>query len=212
MKDLNKIRELVVKQDEELRNFIYEFLNIDNKNYKIDKEINIYDLKSKIEECINNNKFEEAKKYLELYKESFGIEYYSILGTVKLKQNKLEEALDLFLEGLRLDKYNVDILYNMGYLNLILGNLEEAIYFFDRCTELTEDKKLIEDIKSIKGIVKQKLPKKIYTFVIVGGFNEVDLMNHIFFLYTKISFLLYMLLYNIYFCYIILLFYQTSYF
>ena len=179
MKDLNKIRELVVKQDEELKNFIYEFLNINNRNDKADKEINIYDLKYSIEECINNNKFEEAKKYLELYKESFGIEYYSILGTVKLKQNKLEEALDLFLEGLRLDKYNVDILYNMGYLNLILGNLEEAIYFFDRCTELTEDKKLIEDIKSIKGIVKQKLPKKIYTFVIVGGFNEVDLMNHI---------------------------------
>lgn len=179
MKDLNKIRELVIKQDEELRDFIYEFLNVDNKIDKVNKEINIYDLKYSIEEYINNNKLDEAKKYLELYKDTLGIEYYSIMGTIKLKENKLEEALDLFLDGLRLDEYNVDILYNMGYLNIILDNLEEAISFFDRCVELTEDKNLIEDIKLIKNNIRQKLPKKNYTFVIVGGFNEVDLMNHI---------------------------------
>lgn len=179
MKDLNKIRELVVKQDEELKNFIYEFLNINNRNDKVNEEINIYDLKYSIEEYVNSNKFDEAKKYLKLYKDTLGVEYYSILGTVRLKENKLEEALDLFLEGLRLDEYNVDILYNMGYLNLILGNLEEAILFFDRCTQLTCDNNLINEINLIKQNILNTLPKKNYTFVVVGNFNRLDFLEYI---------------------------------
>ena len=179
MKDLNKIRELVVKQDEELKNFIYEFLNINNRNDKADKEINIYDLKYSIEEYVNIDKLDEAKKYLELYKDSLGVEYYSILGSIRLKENKLEEALDLFLEGLKLDEYNIDMLYNMGYLNLILGNLKEGISFFNRCSQLTCDNNLINEINLIKQNIIDTLSKKNYTFVVVGNFNRLDFINYI---------------------------------
>lgn len=178
MKNLNKIRNLILKQDEELKSIILKYINKSGYNYT--DNYNSYQLEKFIENCINSNELEEAKKYLESYKYNIGYDdkYYSFKGVLYLKENNLEQSLNCFLESLKIDEYNVDSLYNMGYLNILLGNLEEALYFYDRCLSITEDTNILNEIENIKKKIVYNLPDKNFTFLMLGSFNDYNLVDY----------------------------------
>ncbi len=182
MFNLNEIRELVIKQDKELEELLLSYIkqynneetnNLDNIYY------DIFDLKKSIENYIKNKDFDKALELTEKYKSINGIDidYYSMLGTIYLYQNKLESALDNFLKVLEIDDYHIDTIYNMGYMNLLLGNEEEALYFYERCINITENEELIKELEETIKLLKKKVIK--YTFVQIGNDEEDSVFNYI---------------------------------
>lgn len=150
MVTLTQIRELVLKQEKELEQLILKYNEqYSNKEILLENNVDVEQIKLEIQNSINLGNIETAKILLqdnyELLKND--VTFYSLNGIVALTENDLEYALDNFLKGLELDENNVDILYNMGYLNELLKNNEEAIYFYDKCLQITDDKSFIEELK-----------------------------------------------------------------
>ena len=143
---------------------------------------NLEIIKNEIENLININDLENAKLYLEKYRvlSNEDISYFSMKGIVAIRENNLSEAVDSFLNAFEIDNSNVDVLYNMGYLNVLLGNLQDALYFYDRCIALSDDNDLIQEVISIKNDIENTLNEKIYTFVMINIDKDDDIFNSIY--------------------------------
>jgi len=75
-------------------------------------------LKKNISILIENEKLDEAKELLELYKqvEHNDIEIYSMKGVIAMMEGNLDEAESILKEGKSIEPLNSDILYNLAYL------------------------------------------------------------------------------------------------
>ena len=97
---LNKIRELVLSQEQELEKLIFEyFLQKDITNYhnsSFNKHDKKNEIKLSIEDMISQGNLEKAKELLYKYKEISGKDasYYSIAGIISLNENNIEDAFD----------------------------------------------------------------------------------------------------------------------
>ena len=173
---LNHIRELVLSQEKELENLIAQYVSQDRKCSIYNNVRSQEEIKSDIEIKINDGDFKAAKNILDNNVDLFegDISLYSIRGTIALYENDLEEALDNFLKGLEIDKYNTDILYNMGYLNTMIGNNEEAIYFYSRCIESTSDDNLKNEIYNL---IENLDTYKPYTLIALDFDNNHNIFN-----------------------------------
>ncbi len=142
---------------------------------------NLEIIKNEIENLININDLENAKLYLEKYRVLFNedISYFSMKGIIAIRENNLSEAVDSFLKAFEIDNSNVDVLYNMGYLNVLLGNLQDALYFYDRCIALSDDNDLIQEVISIKNDIESTLNEKLYTFVMINIDKDDLIFEHI---------------------------------
>ncbi len=142
---------------------------------------NLEIIKSEIENLININDLENAKLYLEKYGvlSNEDISYFSMKGIVAIRENNLSEAVDSFLKAFEIDNSNVDVLYNMGYLNVLLGNLQDALYFYDRCIALSDDNDLIQEVVSIKNDIENILNEKLYTFVMINIDKDDLIFEHV---------------------------------
>lgn len=142
---------------------------------------NLEVIKTEIENLININDLENAKLYLEKYGvlSNEDISYFSMKGIIAIRENNLSEAVDSFLKAFEIDNSNVDVLYNMGYLNVLLGNLQDALYFYDRCIALSNDNDLIQEVISIKNDIENTLNEKIYTFVMINIDKDDDIFNNV---------------------------------
>lgn len=182
--NLIKIREFVIRQEREFEEFIKSILienKLDYTNTSDNKKIfDKYTIEFEIERCINEGDFENAKKLADQYQEINGIDsnYYSILGIINVHENKLESALDNFLKGLDIDEYNLDILYNMGYINHIINNLDEALYFYKKCLQLSESENFTNQLNVlVNDISNQIQAKKVYSFVTFNIKNDDIIFN-----------------------------------
>lgn len=159
MISLNKIREAIIRQDSELDEMIALYFvenNLKNKlieNVGSNNEFEIYkeSVKNSIKTFIENNKLEQAKVLIEKYKKIINDDpnIYSMEGIVHLQENNLELAYESFVRGLELDNDNVDLLYNIAYINIVLDNKEDAIEYYKKCISITNDKELINEIEEI---------------------------------------------------------------
>ncbi len=144
-------------------------------------ENNLEIIKNKIENFINANYLINAKSYLQKYEELFSkdVSYFSMKGVIAIRENNLSEAVDSFLKAFEIDNSNVDVLYNMGYLNVLLGNLQDALYFYNRCIALSDDNDLIQEVISIKNDIENTLNEKLYTFVMVNIDKDDSIFNSV---------------------------------
>lgn len=144
-------------------------------------ENNLEVIKNEIENLININDLENAKSYLEKYRvlSNGDILYFSMKGIIAIRENNLSEAVDSFLKAFEIDNSNVDVLYNMGYLNVLLGNLQDALYFYDRCIALSDDNNLIQEVIYIKNDIENTLNEKLYTFVMLNIDKDDYIFNSI---------------------------------
>ena len=142
---------------------------------------NLEIIKNQIENLININDLENAKLYLEKYRFLFNedISYFSMKGIIAIRENNLSEAVDSFLNAFEIDNSNVDVLYNMGYLNVLLGNLQDALYFYDRCIALSDDNDFIQEVISIKSDIENTLNEKLYTFVMINIDKDDLIFEHV---------------------------------
>ena len=176
---LNKIRELVLSQEQELEKLIFEyFLQKDITNYhnsSFNKNDKKNEIKLSIEDMISQGNLEKAKELLYKYKEISGKDasYYSIAGIISLNENNIEDAFEKFTKGLNIDNTNSDLLYNIAYLNLVVGNTDEALEYYKRCINNTDDKDLIIEVTDIIDKLQDKISHTLITF----GLTKEESMN-----------------------------------
>ena len=175
MVTLTKIRELILNQEQELEKLIFEYFsqgNISNSfncNNTTDTSFNIEDkkndLKNSIESMISKGDLDNAKKLLNEYEELIGrdISYYSISGVISLNENKIEDAFESFSKGLELDTTDADLLYNMGYLNLAIGNNRESLNYYSECIKYANDNDLICEVNNIIQNLQDKIQYTLIT-------------------------------------------------
>lgn len=184
---LNQIRETIIKNDQELDEMIAEYfiqkhlLKKKEEKEKTEKEFDIYKetVKESIEELINENKLSQAKQLLEQYKNLIkdDITIYSMDGIISMQEGNLEEAYECFKQGIQIDKYNVDLLYNMAYINILMGNKEEGVKYYNECLNITKDESLVEEIKNTINQLNEieKNTSNILTFITLG-IDEDDII------------------------------------
>lgn len=97
------------------------------------EEINKFKIqvKGQIEKHINNGELENAniliKEYEAIIKND--LEIYSMKAVIEIMNNNLRLAEEILRDGLSIDSDNYDLLYNMSYVQEMLGNKELSSYF-----------------------------------------------------------------------------------
>ncbi|WP_297712213.1 glycosyltransferase [Clostridium sp.] len=147
-----------------------EIISKDKKEVSDKVDIDYSTVKSNIEELINENRLEEAQELLDNYKVIYAddISIYSMQGIILLNNNEINLACDSFLKGLELDSKNVDLLYNAGYCCILLNLKEEAIYYYNKCFNITNDKELKKEIRIIiEQLQAEENKNKKQTFITI---------------------------------------------
>lgn len=108
--------------------------------------------KNIIKKLIENNKFKDARKKIDSYKNkvNFDIDIYIISGLLYFIENKYEYALKDFKEAYFINPYNIDINFNLGYLYSLKGDTKNCEKHLLKALEVSEyDKNLIGEIKEL---------------------------------------------------------------
>jgi Glycosyltransferases involved in cell wall biogenesis len=92
------------------------------------------ELKAQLNILMGLQEYDSVNQVINEYKLIHGnvldIDFHSIQGTAYIYLNQLEKANEVLLEGLAIDPSNVDILFNLGYLNRLVGNFNKAIDYY----------------------------------------------------------------------------------
>jgi GT2 family glycosyltransferase/glycosyltransferase involved in cell wall biosynthesis/Flp pilus assembly protein TadD len=160
---------------------------IDKVDYNVNASINtnefeVYMKKAKenIEHLINDGRLQEAKEIIIEYEEIVknDVEILSMKGVILISENRLADAQFVMEQGLRIDNYNFDLLYNLGYLHQLKGDFITAIDYFKRSKEVTKNDKQIEcalySIDSIKMEHSEIVNKKHKTSIVILTFNQLE--------------------------------------
>ena len=84
----------------------------------------------KIKKLIKTKNYEEAIEKLEVLKNSDNPEIYFLLGSLYLNKNEFIKADQSLRQSIKLDDKNPRSFHNLGILNLLQNNLDEAKSFF----------------------------------------------------------------------------------
>lgn len=134
-------------------------------------------IKVKIEELINLNNFSEAEELITQYNQIIkdDPEIYSHLGVIRILQENYIEAITILKKGLEIDSYNFDILYNLGYLYNISGDVETSLNCYKKALNVCMDESIKDElaslIKEIKATNKELLEKVKIVFFVKNGLD-----------------------------------------
>lgn len=176
---LNNIREIILKQDNELEEIIKEyFLQSKEKNedeygkhkINLEKEFNL---------LLEKGQLAEAKDLIGNYKLKYGINetFYSMEGILFVNEGKFEEAYNSFYQGLEKNNLNLDLLFNMAYVNLLMGNFDESREYCNKCLLYSKDEGLNEQVNDILENLNTIVDSKIYTFITIGVKNNDEMFE-----------------------------------
>lgn len=89
-------------------------------------------IKDKIQNLINSGQLEDAEKLLNEYFISIknDPEAFSIKSVLLLLQQNIDEAENVLVDGLKLEPFNKDLLFNMSYLMDTRKKSSEALQFY----------------------------------------------------------------------------------
>lgn len=167
---------LALKQDKNMKrgvNILLEKVkeNLGNPEQDKMKELQL-SAQNAIKENINTGELSLAITLINEYERVFGLDapVYSAKGIIHLIDGQIAEAESVFLEGLKLDPSNADLLYNLGYLAEEQGHSREAFDYYSKALEHTED--LVFENEILDSLMR--LRSSIY---IVKGGQESKLEN-----------------------------------
>lgn len=113
--------------------------------------------KAIIETKINQGNLKEASLMIEEYEsmsKTADVEILSMKFIISLFNNQLDDAQKMVNEALLLDLNNFNTVFNMAYLNEVLGKNEEALRFYKKIVNECDDSQILleanEKIQSIK--------------------------------------------------------------
>lgn len=165
---------LKVEYDEEVINKIKIIEDIEeDKNRKLAKE--------NIEELININEIKKAKQSINYYKKVYGVDsdICSIEGIIFMEEEEYNLAWDKFEQGLRLDKENVDIIFNMAFLSEFLDDIESAEILYKKCLKLSNEYEFRKEVVENLNRIEIKKYKNInHTIIALTLKEESDLQKY----------------------------------
>lgn len=96
---------------------------------------------------LNTGRTDEALGFENIY-EAFkdSIDFVSLMGIIYLRNDMLGNAVERFLDAIDLPYTDSDVasrnvpLYNLGIINEMLGNTEEAKHFYEKCVDFAPAK------------------------------------------------------------------------
>lgn len=154
----NKIKEILYKK---LIDKIQE-----KEKIKRDIELYKYELKQYIKNLVENMKYDEALELISMYKKVLkdDTEILSIEGVIYIQCDELESAYKVLNEALEIDSDNVDLLYNMAYLQECINNYGEAIFLYEKCYKNSNDKILKQEVDNILNqlILKDRMENSVF--------------------------------------------------
>lgn len=171
---LDNIRELVRKQDKELEDLIKKyFLQSQDINTMTDKKTE-KEIEKDINELLEKGQIEEAKKIVENYRTNNrdSAITYSMEGIIYTAEGDFERAYNSFNKGLEIDNLNVDLLFNIAYVSLLLGRLDECKINCDKCLLYSRDEDLNNQVYSILDTLNQRNNENLYTFITISQEND----------------------------------------
>lgn len=109
--------------------------------------------KQKTKELIESGELELAKELVEKYKDLLkdDAEIYSMRAVIAMMAGKTEEAENILLEGCKIDKYNFDLLYNLGYLYENNDRYNEALNCYEKAKLYCNDIEANRDLEDKLG-------------------------------------------------------------
>ncbi len=115
-------------------------------------------IKKELKELIQQGKNTEA---LQLFNKNIDllqvdIEMFSIAAVIFISQMKLEEATEVILSGLKLDPENFDLLFNLGYVHELKGELFHAWNLFRQAEYSAETASQKRDLEIVIGELNKK--------------------------------------------------------
>jgi FkbM family methyltransferase len=107
-------------------------------------------MKDKIKRLIEAGELIKAKELLDKYEENYNdIETYSMKAVIAIMENKLDEAEEILKKGLRINKADFDLLYNLAYVYKLKNELQLASDIYTKALDFAPSTELEKEIKEI---------------------------------------------------------------
>lgn len=142
--------------------FEEKILYIDRSQYDAEEEMKFCreNIKRNIKKLIEQGFIKEAKYLLNKYEKIVlnDIEVYSIKSVIAILEGNLEEAERIIKEGLLIDKEDIDLLYNLGYLYWLKRDYGLALCFLEKVKSVIKgrDKEFTDEIDALIEEVVRK--------------------------------------------------------
>ena len=133
-----KYLRLALQQDITMKRGVEILLEEAQKNINPSHNQELETLKEKvmnsIEDSLNAGELDTAKMLIKEYEDIVGKDarICSAKAITLMIEQRLEEAKEVLLEGLKLEPDNSDLLYNMGYLYEQMGQIDKANYYYSK--------------------------------------------------------------------------------
>ncbi len=138
------------------------------------------ELKKLIQQGKNTEALQVFNRNLDLLQ--VDIEMYSIAAVIFISQMKLQEATEVILSGLKLDPKNFDLLFNLGHVHEMKGELFHAWNLFRQAEYSAETASQKKDLEMVIRELNQKLnygtsfADDKYMIEIIGGKQRFPLI------------------------------------
>lgn len=154
-----------------------------NNEYDSLSEFDRYkkEFKNSIQEMINQGLMKEAKYMINEYDKIVkdDIEVFSMMGVINIIEGDLCNAERVLKEGLEIQSFNFDLLYNLAYVYEIMEKHINAYRYYVKALKVADDEmnieinEKIEELKRISIVNEYSLRKKVvvvaYIFPPLGG-------------------------------------------
>nr|WP_010676905.1 acyltransferase [Bacillus timonensis] len=130
------------------------------KEIKAEKEEQLLlrtQIKNNIEKLINNGNTNEAKQILENYEKlvEHDIDIYSLKAAISIKENNLEMAKTILLNGLENYEFDFDLLYNLAYVYELSELYVKALEYYLLASTICTDEKIQNEIERKISILQK---------------------------------------------------------
>jgi len=124
---------------------------VNNIEKDFNSNLEIEDLKKKykslIEQSINDGNYNDALSMVKEYEDIFGSEdMYNIKAIISLYLGDSEYSDRLLKLSYINDPFNEDTIYNIAYIKEMNREYDEAVYFYEKLLNISNDKNLKEEI------------------------------------------------------------------
>lgn len=150
-----KYLRLALQQDETMKRGIEFLLDEVQKSIDMPQNQELEEHKKivldSIEDALNAGELGAAKVLIKEYENIVGMDarICSAKAVVLMVEQRLDEAKEILLKGLIIEKTNSDLLYNMGYLHELKNEIEEAVRNYQLSYSYSKDISFREEIKQV---------------------------------------------------------------
>lgn len=134
--------------------------------------------KQRIQELIHNAQFDDAKRDIIQLEDKYGasdVDIITMKASIAVAENNLEEAKRVLLGGLNLAPDDDDILYNLGYVYMLLEDYQQSNYYFEQLLIHSKDNELLNEVDQLVMKNKQHMLKNHpLVSIVILAYNKLD--------------------------------------